>query len=92
MKRQSLLEAGLTENQNTEAVVKTTLAKDLKAIKKLKRDVEDRLEEAEEALEDRLSTNTPIDKSVVEVLFSKVKDLKAEQVLYKEFETEFLGE
>ena len=60
-------------------------------LNKAKRDLEDQIEEAEEQLEERLSSNTPLDKSVVEVAYSKIKDLKSTLALYKSFESEFLN-
>ena len=92
MKRKSLLESGLTEGQNPATVVNNTLIKDAKFIKKAKRDLEDAIESAEEALEERLTSNTPLDKSTVEVLFSKILDLKETVKLYEQFEAEILGE
>lgn len=88
--RKLYLEASLTEDKNVATVVASTLAKDAKSLKKAKRDVEDKLEEAEEALEERLSGNTPLDKSVVEVMYAKIKDLKDTLELYNEFQKEFL--
>jgi len=92
MKRKDLLESGLTEGQNPTTVVTNTLAKDAKFIKKAKRDLEDAIESAEEALEERLASNTPLDKSTVEVLFAKIIDLKATTKLYEQFESEILAE
>lgn len=91
MKRRDLLESGLTEGQNVTTVVTNTLAKDAKFIKKAKRDLEDQLESAEEALEERLASNTPLDKSTVEVLYAKLTDLKATVALYESFEKEILA-
>lgn len=88
--RKSLLEASLTEDKNVTTVVATTLAKDTKALKKARRDVEDAIEEAEEALEARLSSGAVLDKAVVENTYSNLKDLKAKLELYTEFEAEFL--
>lgn len=90
MNRRQLLESGLTETKNVETVVATTLKKDVKAINKAKRDLQDQLEEAEEQLEERLSSDTPLDKSVVEVTYSKIKDLKVTLALYESFEKEYL--
>jgi len=92
MNRKQLLESSITEQKNVDTVIAITLKKDAKTINKAKRDLEDQLEEAEEALEERLSSDVPLDKSVVEVTYSKIKDLKASLALYKEFEKEFLGE
>jgi len=90
MNRKQLLESGLTEEKNVTTVVTNLLSKDAKALKKAKRDIEDAIEEAEEALEARLTSNTPIDKSVVEVTYAKLLDLKNTLELYKSFEKEFL--
>lgn len=90
MTRKALLEQSLTEDKNVTTVVATTLAKDTKALKKARRDVEDAIEEAEEALEARLSSGAVLDRAVVENTYSNLKDLKAKLELYKEFETEFL--
>jgi len=91
MNRKQLLEGNLTEEKNVVTVVTSTLAKDAKALKKAKRDLEDSIEETEEKLEERLSSNTPLDKSVVEVLFSNLRNLKATLSLYEAFEKEFLS-
>ena len=90
MNRKEFLESAMTEQKNVSTVVASTLKKDVKVISKAKRDLQDQLEDAEESLEERLSSNTPLDKAVVEVVYSKVKDLKATLVLYEDFEKEFL--
>lgn len=90
MTRKQLLEGNLTEEKNVATVVTNTLAKDAKALKKAKRDLEDKIEDAEDALTERLSSNVPLDKSVVEVTFSNLQDLRATSALYEAFEKEFL--
>lgn len=92
MKRKELLSANLSEEKNVTTVVTNTMAKDTKFIRKAKRDLEDLIEEAEEKLEDRLSSNLPIDKSTVEMLFQGLITLKATLKLYEQFEEEVLGE
>jgi len=91
MNRRQALEGNLTEEKNVTTVVTTTLAKDAKALKKAKRDLEDSIEEAEDALEERLASSIPLDKSVVEVTYSKLKDLKATLAFYESFDKEFLS-
>lgn len=90
--RKQLLESAMTEEKNVTTVVASTLKKDAKILNKAKRDLEDLLDEVEESLEERLSSNLPLDKSVVEVLFSKRQDLKDLLNLYGEFETTYLTE
>jgi hypothetical protein len=92
MRRKNLLEANLTEGQNVATVVTGVLAKDGKFLRKEKRNLEDSLEEAEEKLEERLTSNAPLDKSTVEVLFSNILDIEAKIKLYQKFESTFLGE
>ena len=92
MKRKELLSANLSEEKNVTTVVTNTMAKDTKFIRKAKRDLEDLIEEAEEKLEDRLSSNTPLDKSTIEVLYSGLLDLKSKLTMYEKFEVEILGE
>ena len=90
MNRKTLLESNLTEEKNVTTLVTNTLAKDFKALKKAKRESEDALEELEEALEERLSSSVPLDKAVVEVTYSRIKDLKNILSLYEDFEKEYL--
>lgn len=91
MNRKSLLENALTEEKNVTVIVTNTLAKDAKFLKKEKRNLEDLIEDAEEKLEERLASNAPLDKSVVEVLYNKLTELKATLALYEKFEKEVLA-
>ena len=91
MKRKDYLESAMTEEKNVATVVATTLKKDIKVQNKAKRDLQDAIDEAEENLEERLSSNTPLDKSVVEVLFAKIKQLTTSIELYEEFEEKYLS-
>ncbi len=90
MKRKDYLESAMTEEKNVATVVATTLKKDIKVLNKAKRDLQDTLDEAEESLEERLSSSTSLDKSVVEVLFAKIKQLTTTIALYEEFEEKYL--
>jgi len=91
MNRKQLLESAMTEEKNVNAVVASTLKKDSKFLTKAKRDLEDKLDDVEESIEERLSSNTPLDKSVVEVLFAERESLKASIKLYEDFEKEFIS-
>lgn len=90
MNRKELLTANLSEEKNVSTVVSNTLTKDAKFIKRAKRDLEDQIDAAEEALEERLSSNLPLDKSTVEVLYGGLLDLRANLALYEKFEKEIL--
>ena len=92
MNRKQLLESAMTEEKNVSTLVASTLKRDTKVLSKAKRDLQDSLDEAEDALEQRLSADAPLDKSVVEVLFARIKDLKTSIKLYEEFEKEYLSE
>jgi hypothetical protein len=89
MNRKQLLESAMTEEKNVATVVAGTLKKDVKALSKAKRDLEDAIEEVEEKLEERLSSGVPLDKSVVEVLYSNLVGLKVTLELYTDFEAEY---
>ena len=90
--RKTLLESAMTEEKNVTTVVATTLAKDVKFLKRTKRDLEDAIEDAEEALKLRLSSNTVIDSSVVLASFAKIAELEDQLKLYKSFEATYFPE
>lgn len=92
MKRKDLLKATLSEEKNVQSVIDLATTKDAKFIKRAKRDIEDKIEDATEQLSNRLSDQTPIDKSVIEVLYLNIKELKSTLELYKSFETEFIAD
>lgn len=90
--RKQLLESAMTEEKNVTTVVATTLAKDVKFLKRTKRDLEDAIEDAEEALKLRLSSNTVIDASTVTVTFAKIMELEEQLKLYESFEATYFSE
>lgn len=92
MNRKELLESGLIEDKNVSNVVATTLAKDVKFLTRTKRDIEDAIEDAEETLKTRLSSNTVIDSSVVLVTFAKIMELEEQLKLYNSFESSYFTE
>jgi len=91
MNRKQLLENSLTEEKNVASLIETTVAADTKFLKREKRNLEDTVEDLEEQLKQRLSSNTSLDKSTVEVMFTKVKDAKALLATYKEFEETYVN-
>lgn len=92
MNRKQYLESAMTEEKNVTTVVATTLAKDVKFLKRTKRDLEDAIEDAEEALKLRLSSNTVIDASTVTVTFAKIMELEEQLKLYESFEATYFSE
>lgn len=92
MKRRELLQSNLTEEKNVKTVVDTTVAKDQKFLKRAKRDLEDEIEDAEESLKNRLSSDTAIDKATIEQVYGDIKVKKAKLQLYTDFEKEYLTE
>lgn len=87
--RKTLLESAMTEEKNVKTVIATTLSKDVKFLKRTKRDLEDAIEDAEEALKLRLSSNTVIDASTIKVTFAKIVELEEELKLYESFEANY---
>lgn len=92
MNRKEFLQASLTEDKNIESVIKITLSKDAKMINRAKRDLEDALEEAEEALKTRMMSQEPLDKATILVTYAKVKEFKDTIALYDEFKAEYFTE
>ncbi len=90
MNRKVLLEKALTSNNNEASVVADTLDEDQDVLRKAKRDVEDSISETNKELKKRLSSVDVLDKSIVEVTFKKLQDLKATKALYEQFEKEFI--
>lgn len=90
MNRKDLLTANFTEDKNVATVIKATLAKDVRFLDREKTKLSQEIEDAEEALELRLSSSTVIDASVILVSFSGIADLKAKLALYKEFESKYI--
>lgn len=92
MNRKEFLQVSLTEDKNIESVIKITLSKDAKMINRAKRDLEDALEEAEEALKTRMMSQEPLDKATILVTYAKVKEFKDTIALYDEFKAEYFTE
>lgn len=92
MKRKELLLASLAKEGNVDSIVESTTNKDKKFLKRAKRDLEDKIEELKDQLEERLGSSMPLDKSVIEVTFHSIKDNEATLELYKSFEKEYIGE
>lgn len=90
MKRQELLKVSLQEEKNVATVVENITAQDSKFLKRTKRDLEDKIEDLEESLKVRLSAQTPLDKSVIEVTYSQLLETKATLDLYKKFEENYI--
>lgn len=84
--RKTLLESAMTEEKNVKTIIATTLSKDIKFLIRAKRDLEDAIEDAEEVLKLRLSSNTVIDASTIKVTFAKIMELEEELKLYESFE------
>jgi hypothetical protein len=92
MKRKELLETTLSEEKNVNVVLEVTTKADAKFLKRTKRDLEDKIEDLQEQLQNRLSSTEPLDKSVVENLYNQLVNTKSTLELYKTFEKEFISE
>ncbi len=92
MKRKQLLETTLSEEKNVSVVLETAIKADAKFLKRTKRDLEDKIEDLQERLQNRLSSAEPLDKSVVENLYNELVNTKSTLELYKTFEKEFISE
>lgn len=91
MKRKELLENNLTEDKNVKATVDKAIAADTKFLKREKRNLEDKIEDLEEQLKNRLSSEVAIDKSVIESVYGQLKETQNLLALYTEFEQKFIN-
>lgn len=90
MKRKSLLELGLQEEKNVTAKLEGILEEDAKFIKRAKRDLEDKAEDLESSLKKRLSSELPLDKAVIEVMYAELLDTERTLAIYNSFEEDYL--
>ena len=90
MRRQELLKVSLQEEKNVASVVEGITAQDSKFLKRTKRDLEDKIEDLEESLKVRLSSQTPLDKAVIESTYSQLLETKSTLDLYKKFEENYI--
>ncbi len=89
MKRKEALENSLVEDKNIKNLVESTLKEDAKFIKREFRSLQDSIEDLESDLIKRMSSTTPIDKSVIEVLYQTLTNKKLLLETYKAFNKEF---
>lgn len=90
MNRKELLELSLNEDKNVINLVDVAISEDKRFIKRTKRNLEDEIEDLQVGLKKRLSSNMPVDGSVVEVTYAKIAEVKERLNLYKSFESEYL--
>jgi hypothetical protein len=90
MKRVELLKQSLTEDKNVDLTIEKAVKDDKRFINRSARSIEDQIEDQEAKLEERLSSNTPLDASTIESVFGNIKTLKEKLNLYKEFQEKYL--
>ena len=90
MNRKELLELSLNEDKNVINLVNVAISEDKRFIKRAKRNLEDEIEDLQVDLKNRLSSNSPVDASVVEVTYGQIKSIKEKLDLYVQFEKEYL--
>lgn len=87
MKREELLNTEETKRNVIDAII----AGDKRFIKREIQKIEDSIEDAEDELKRRLMSETVIDTSVVEVIYTTITVLKNKKSLYEKFQSEFLA-
>lgn len=85
MKRKEFLN---TEETKVSAL-DSLLLKECKFLKRRIQSLDDEIEDAEDNLKNRLMDGTPIDESVIEVLYTTVKQLKTQKALYEDFQNTY---
>lgn len=77
---------------NKEQSPSFVIEKDQKYLRRSIQELQNKIEDHEEKLEERLKSPTPIDDSVVKVLYKTLIDLYDELVLFQSFEENFYNE
>ncbi len=85
MKRKQLLNVSLNKDENSKVLIANTAKTDIKFLNRTVRNLTDELEDAEAEVEKRLSSETAVDSSTVEVVFAKTIALQAKIDLYNSF-------
>lgn len=91
-RRQQLLRKALNENEGINLVLENSLKADNKFLKRAIRDLKDKIEDLEEGLENRLSQETPIDKSVIENTYASILSTKELLGIYEDFQKTYFSE
>lgn len=92
MKAKQLLTNVMEAENNTSAKVENLIKKNVKFLDRKIADIERELEDKYDEIEKRLSSETLLDESVVEVLYQQISDLEQKQVLYISFKDEYFNE
>ena len=88
MKRKEFLNTEETKMSALDSL----LLKENKFLKRCIQSLDDQIEDAEDDLKNRLMDGTPIDESVIEILYNTVSVLKACKNMYENFKEEYYNE
>ena len=88
MKRKEFLNTEETKMSALDSL----LLKENKFLKRCIQSLDDQIEDAEDDLKNRLMDGTPIDESVIEILYNTVSVLKARKNMYENFKEEYYNE
>lgn len=88
--REELLSVGATND--TTSLISNTIEKDQKFLRRTIQELDNKIEDAEAELQDRLKSTTPIDASVVKITYKKLFDLVEEKQLFEAFAEDFFEE
>ena len=92
MKAKQLLTNVMEAENNTSTKVENLIKKNVKFLDRKIADIERELEDKYDEIEKRLSSETLLDESVVEVLYQQISDLEIKQALYISFKDDFFEE
>ena len=79
-----------TKEENQKVEIETIIKNDKKFLDRKINSLKEELEDAEEALTNRLKTLSVIDESVVEVMYSEIKAVKSKLNLYTQFKKDYI--
>lgn len=88
--RKELLSVGA--NNDAASSISNTIEKDQKFIRRTIQELDNKIEDAETELQDRLKSASPIDTSVVKIQYKRLYDLMEEKQLFEAFQEDFYEE
>lgn len=91
MSRKSLL-TKVSDEQKEQVVQTKVLKEDSKLFRTVKRELEEKIDDLDDQINDRLSIPVALDRTVIEVLFHQKKTAEALLELYEDFQEEYYND
>ena len=92
MKAKQLLTNAVEVENNTSTKVENLIKKNVKFLDRKISDIEREIEDKQDEIEKRLSSEVPLDESVIEVSYQNLANLEQKMFLYVTFKDEYFEE